>query len=169
MSIKFKVKMTVKAMYNFMIHHTYTSINGILGTVLGIVSLYLGAKDIGEGFIQTGMAFLAIGILFVFVNPILLWNKACKQVKLSPMFQKPIEYELTDTDIIIRQEGEESLLPWEAVTKVVGTSQSLIIYFSRVRAFVLPKKDIGEDYNKVVELLFTKVGSKKVKLRTMNR
>ena len=169
MSIKFEVKMTVSAMYNFMIHHTYTSISGILGTVLGIVSLYLGAKDISEGYMQTGMAFLAIGILFVFINPILLWNKSRKQVKLSPMFQKPIEYELTDSEIIIRQDEEESALPWEAVTKVVGTSQSLIIYFSRVRAFILPKKDIGDNYNKVVELLFTKVGTKKVKLRTMTR
>ena len=42
MTVKFDVKMTEKAMYDFMLHTTYTSLNGIMGVILGGITLYLG-------------------------------------------------------------------------------------------------------------------------------
>ncbi len=46
MEIKIEVQMTVKLMYNYVLQHTYTSIGGILGVVLGIVALAWGSNSL---------------------------------------------------------------------------------------------------------------------------
>ncbi len=68
--------------------------------------------------------------MFVFVNPIMLYTKARKQVKKTPSFQKPIGYELNDEGIVVRQDDQEMVMPWDGVAKVKTTSMSIIVYFS---------------------------------------
>ncbi len=166
MTIKIDVQMTVKAMYDFLLQHTYTSLNGIGGTVFGIVFLVLGIQGIGYGFTQATVVYTVLGVILVFGNPPLLYRKARQQVNNTPMFQKPISYELTETEIIISQDDQSTNMPWESIYKVTATNHSVIIYFSRMRAFILPRKDIGSQYEDVVKWLYTHVDTKKVKIRT---
>ena len=49
--------------------------------------------------------------------------------------------------------------------RVVSTSKSLVIYITRVRAIILPKEAMGDDYPAVVELISKNVPAKKVKIR----
>ena len=41
MNIKFEVKMTKKAMFDFMLYTSYTSLSGIVGVIFGGVTLVL--------------------------------------------------------------------------------------------------------------------------------
>lgn len=169
MNIKIEVQMTVKIMYNYVLHHTYTSIGGIFGMVLGIVCLcWSGQKLIIGEMSQTILALLFIGFMFVFVNPMMLWNKSRKQVKNTPSFQQPIYYELNEEGIIIRQEEQEAQMPWDSVMKITATNMSVIVYFSRMRAFIFPKEALGDNYTNAVKLMFTHVPSNKVKIRTVS-
>lgn len=167
MNIKIEVLMTAKIMYNYVLQHTYTSIGGILGVVFGIVSGVWGVeKFLSDGLSEVSAALVVLCFMFIVVNPIMLWSKARKQVKHTPAFQKPICYELNDTGIVVSQDGQENTMPWEQVMKVTATNMSVIIYFSRMRAFILPKAAFGENYTKALELIFTHVPSQKVKIRT---
>ncbi len=166
MSIKIEVQMTVKTMYNFLLHHTYTSLSGIGGTVFGIVCLVFAIEDLSNGISQFGLLYLFIGVMFVFVNPLLLYKKAYQQVKKTPMFQKPIQYELTETQIVITQDDQHTELPWESIYKVTATNSSIIIYFTRMRAFILPRAAMGNQYEDVVKWLYTHIETKRVKIRT---
>lgn len=169
MNIKIEVKMTVGILYNYVLQHTYTSLSGILGVVFGIVCLVYGGQGLADTEMsQMTIALLVLGILFVFGNPILLWNKSRIQMKKTPSFQKPLYYELSEEGITVSQEGESSTLTWDKVMKVTATSMSVIIYFSRMRAFILPKEAMGENYANAVELLYTHIPVNKVKIRTVS-
>ncbi len=169
MEIKIEVQMTTKIMYNYVLQHTYTSIGGILGMVLGIVCLFWGTQRLLVGELtQVVLALLFVGIMFVFVNPIMLWNKSRKQVKRTPSFQKPISYQLDEEGITVSQEDQKTQLTWDKIMKVTATNMSVIIYFSRMRAFILPKSAFGDNYTDAVALIFTHVDNKKVRIRTVS-
>lgn len=169
MNIKIEVQMTVSIMYNYVLQHTYTSLSGIFGVFLGIVCIAWSASEITGGVItQTTIAVLFLGVMFVFVNPLLLWKKARSQVKRTPSFQKPIGYELNEEGITVSQDGQESTVSWDSVMKVTATNMSVIIYFSRMRAFILPKAALGENYANAVQMIYTHVPTNKVKIRTVS-
>lgn len=169
MNIKIEVQMTVKIMYNYVLHHTYTSIGGILGMFFGIVAVAWSVpKILGGELTQVTGAFLVLGVMFVVVNPIMLWNKSRKQVKHTPSFQQPLCYELNEEGIIVSQDGQSTTMAWDKIMKVAATNMSIIIYFSRMRAFILPKEALGEDYRNAVQMIYTHVDNKKVKIRTVS-
>ncbi|MFI3172354.1 MAG: YcxB family protein [Eubacteriales bacterium] len=168
MNIKVSVQMTVKEMYSFLLQHTYSSIGGIGGTVFGFVCLVYGGNGAMISVNQSSLAILAIGVVFVFGQPIILWNRARQQVKRTPMFRKPIHYELSEEGIRVTQDDQESNVPWDTIVKVTATNSCIIIYFTRMRAFILPKSDLGDQYTETVKMLFTHISNNKVKIRTVS-
>lgn len=169
MKINIEVQMNTKIMYNYVLQHTYTSIGGIGGMVFGIVCLVWSIEKLISGVIsQSSLVLLFLGVMFVFVNPVMLWNKARKQVKNTPTFQKPIEYELNEEGIIASQDGQSTEMTWDTVMKVTATNMSVIVYYSRMRAVILPKQDFGDNYTNAVQMIFTHVSAKKVKIRTVS-
>ena len=70
MSVKFEVKMTEKYMYDFFLYNTYTSLSGLLGPILGVVSLTMAYNSfVKEGFVAA-MPGLLVAILFLVISPI---------------------------------------------------------------------------------------------------
>jgi thymidine phosphorylase len=55
--------------------------------------------------------------------------------------------------ITINIKEESSTLPWEEVMKVTSTKNLVIIYFTPIRAFILPKKDIGGLFENLREMI----------------
>ena len=81
------------------------------------------------------------------------------------MFQEPLEYEISEEGITVSQHEESALNEWKDFAKVVSTSKSLILYITRVRAIILPREAMGDDYMKVVEMISKNVPAKRVKIR----
>ena len=44
----------------------------------------------------------------------------------------------------------------------------IIIYFTRMRAFILPKAALGDHYADAVKMIYTHVDTKRVKIRTVS-
>ena len=57
MNIKFEVKMTKKAMFDFMLYTSYTSLSGIVGVIFGGVTLVLGIRQCMEATVQLQRSF----------------------------------------------------------------------------------------------------------------
>lgn len=75
MPIKFEVKMTKNAMFDFMLYTSYTSLGGIAGVILGGVTLVLAIQRIMEGAYTSAAPFLVIAFFFLIGNPITLWTR----------------------------------------------------------------------------------------------
>lgn len=165
MSVKFQVQITDKYMYDFMLYHNYTHASGLLSAMVGVVALGVGIKYILDSNIQYGSVWILCAIVLLFVNPYSMKSKAKMQVNNTPMFQKPLEYELHEEGVTVRQDEAEAVTSWEEITKAVSTSNCILLYLGRVRAMILPKKCIGEQYEEVLKMIHTHMPPKKVKIR----
>lgn len=64
MNIKFEVKMTKKAMFDFMLYTSYTSLSGIIGVIFGGVTLVLGIRQCMFGSYSTAATFFLFACNF---------------------------------------------------------------------------------------------------------
>ncbi|XCP84822.1 YcxB family protein [Roseburia hominis] len=165
MSVKFDVKMTPKAMFDFMLYTSYTSLSGIIGVVFGGVTLYLGVRQTMLGYYSTAATFFLFAGVFLIGNPLTLKMRSKEQVSKSPMFQKPITYELTEEGVKISQEDQSVVNEWKDFQKAISTNQSVILYISKVRALIFPREALGEQYGATVKMISTHMPPKKVKIR----
>lgn len=165
MEVKFEVKMTKKAMYDFMLYTTYTSLSGIAGVICGGLLLLVGVRYWMQGAASNGAVFLAIGVFFLIGNPLQLRARAAEQVAKTPMFKKPICYELTEEGVRISQDDQSIVNEWKDFQKAVSTNQSVILYVTKIRALIFPREALGEQYGAAVKMISTHMPPKKVKIR----
>lgn len=168
MSIKFEVKMTTKSMFDFMLYHNYTHLSGLGGAVLGVIGVWLGISNVTKGNAQAAIIGFAVAALFLVLTPWTTRQTAKRQVKNTPMFQKPLEYEMNEEGIVVRQDDAEATNKWEDVVKVVSTNHSILVYISRMTALILPRESLGEEYANAVKMISTHVAPKKVNIRHVN-
>lgn len=165
MSVKFTVKMTEKYMYDFYLYNSYTSISGLLGPLLGVVAFMMAVNSYLEAGFSAAMPGVLVAILFLIISPIQLKSRAKMQVQQSEMFKKPLEYELNETGVVVRQDDLEAISQWGDFAKAVSTQKSVILYLNRVRAFILPKECMGDQYEEVLKMIHTHMPPSKVKIR----
>lgn len=165
MSVKINVKMTEEYMYDFMLYHNYTHMSGLMTALAGVLCLAVFIQNLMDGEMQSSVIWLMCAILFLIISPSSMKAKANSQVRHTEMFQKPLEYEFSETGIMVRQDELEATTKWEDVTKAVSTQKSVILYLGRVRALILPKKCMEEKYEEVLKMIHTHMPPSKVKIR----
>ena len=165
MSVKFQVQMTDKYMYDFMLYHNYTHASGLMTAFAGVLCFAVFLTKISNGDAQTSVLWLMCAILMLVINPQSMKSRAKMQVKNTPMFQKPLEYEINDDGITVRQDDQEVTNSWEEFTKAVSTGKSILLYMGRIRAIILPKECMGEQYEEVLKMIHTHIPPKFVKIR----
>lgn len=140
--IRFSVKMKVKTMYRFLMHHGYAGVSGIINLVISGGALALLIAGVGES-VTSKVALGIVAALFTVINPLYLYYKAAKQVKLTPMFAKPLDYTVNEDGLTVSQ-GEEALtVAWDELRKAVETGKDFYIYLSLTRAYIFPKEDLA--------------------------
>jgi len=165
MSVKIEVRMTEKYMYDFMLYHNYTHASGLMTAIAGVLCLTVFIQGVSDGGVQSGLVWLMCAILFLVISPVNMRTRAKMQVQNTEMFQKPLEYEFTAEGIIVRQDEQETINLWNTFTKAVSTGKSVILYLGRMRALILPKECMGEQYEEVLKMIHTHMPPAKVKIR----
>lgn len=165
MEIKVDIKLKVLDMYNFFMYHTYTRFSGILSLIIGIAIAVMLVTTYGEVDTSQSLLYLMFTIFFLVYNPVSYYWKALKQIKTVPIFQNPITYKFDSTGIVTMQNGESAKVEWKDIVKVVSTGRNIVIYLSKVRASILPKEQIGNDYEALVEMIKANVEANNVKIK----
>lgn len=158
MEVEFDVKMEAGILYDYMIRHTYNSFSGLLGAVVGALMLVVFYKE-------KQVLFLIAGVVILLYQPWSLFLRSRQQMLQNPSFKKPLHYKLTEEGIEVSQDGETDNQKWEDMYKAVSTGSSIIVYTSRINACIFPKKDLGEQKYKVIEMISTHMPPKRVKIR----
>ena len=165
MSVKFSVKMKTEYMYDFMLHYNYTHVSGLLGVVIGILALGYGIFGVIGGDVAGAMLWFLFAIFFLVLTPKTMKMRAKSQIEKAEMFQKPLDYELSEAGITVRQDEQQVTNPWASVSKAVSTKKSIIVYMGRVRALIFPKECLGEQYEEAVKMLRANIPAAKVKIK----
>ena len=158
MELEFDVTINSKALYDYMLYHSYMSPAGLLGTVAGammVVAYFMGAS----------LLCLFAGIIVLAYMPWTLFLKSKQQMLANPAFKKPLHYRMTDEGIEVSQGQEAQMQKWDDMYKAVSTPKSLIVYTTKVNACIFPKKDLKELTPKVIEVISTHMPPNKVKIR----
>lgn len=163
--INMSIQLKVKNMYYFLLRHTYTSFSGLFGVFLSIGALVLLATTYQSNDSFRNVLLVLVAVIFLIVNPIQLWLKAAQQVKMNPMFQKPLYYYLSETGILVKQEEQELSIAWEDIVRVIETKKYIILYLSRVHAYIWPVTEMDNQHEQVKEMLKQHLNEKQYKWR----
>ena len=157
--------MKTEYMYDFMLHYNYTHVSGLLGVLIGILALGYGIFGLIGGDIGGAMIWFLLSFFFLVFTPRTMKARAKSQVEKVEMFQKPLEYEVSEVGITVKQDEQQVTNPWESVSKVVSTKRSIIVYMGRVRVLIFPKECLGEQYEEVVKMLRAHMPAARVKIK----
>lgn len=158
MELEFDVKITSNILYDYMLRHTYSSLSGLMGSLVGVLMLMLFASN-------RQPVCLIIGVVILLYLPWTLFIRSKQQALNTPAFRKPLHYRLTDEGIEVSQDETTEKMGWDGMCKAVSTFRSIIVYTTRTNACIFPKQDLGENRYKVIEIISTHMPPKKVKIR----
>ena len=94
--------------------------------------------------------------------------RAKRRVENTPVFKKPLCYELTDSGVKVIQEDRENENPWQDFQRAVSTGQALVLYMDKSRAVIFPRNQIGEKWAAAAEMISTHMPPDKVRIRQVN-
>ena len=147
--ISFQVKTGVKDLFTFLMYYNYKSFGGVMGLVISGVSLAMLAVTFPNNSFRSNLLLLFLGLLFTVIQPLMLLQKAASQKVKNPNFNEPLQYELGPEEIVLRQKEQEMTITWDTIVKVVESKQQILVFTSRVHAFVWPKEQLGEDSEQI--------------------
>lgn len=151
--LSFDVQMKTAYLFDFLFQHSYHGLYGVFNFGLSLLAIVLLIRGSGKDNIIAIVALVVLALLFTVINPLLLYQKAARQMKRTPAFQKPLTYELEEEGLACSQEGERVVSEWENVVLIRETRTSLILYFGAANAVVLPKTEFSEQVGEVKEML----------------
>lgn len=146
MEVKATVKLTTNELFGFLINHTYATWTAFIGIVLsigGFVGFFymLGMPNANPFYLG---ALFATGLLFTVIQPLVIYSKAKKQVKKNEAVNEALEYTINKTGISVVQGERSGFSQWDEIVKVVSTKALVMLYTSRVHAYVIPKDDVDD-------------------------
>ena len=158
MELEFDVKVNSKVLYDYMLHHTYGSFQGVLGTAAGALMLV--------GFAATGyVIWLIAGVVLLAYLPWSLFLRSKQQMLNTPAFKEPLHYRMTEEGVEISQKDAKEFQKWEHMYKVTSTGKSIILYTSSVNACIFPRTDLKENEVAVIEMISKHMPTNKVKIK----
>lgn len=144
MQIEFDVNLTERDMYRFSMYHNYTSFQGIFSILIAIAAFVAAVVTRSEVTVGYTVLYVVFGILFLVYVPVSLKLSTKRQYKLSEQLRNTLHYQIDDTGITVSQNGESATLPWEQVYKVTATKHNVLIYSTRINAYIIPRTALGD-------------------------
>lgn len=158
MKVEFDIKITASDLYDYMLYHTYSGFSGLFGGIVGaLFIIYFASSGVWY--------YLAAGIVILLYIPCSLFLRAKKQAVTNEFFKNPIHYTLTDEGVTVTQGEYEMSQPWAVIAKASSTNRSLLLYTSKVNAWIFPKRDLGENREAVIQMISTHVSPDRVKIK----
>ena len=108
--------------------------------MLAAALLFWQAAD-SYGEVTSGRTALYVlfGILFLFYFPLTLYVRAKQSITASKVLQGTLHFAVSKTGFIVSQ-GEETAELNAADFRMVATRHNVLVYSSRIHAYVIPKE-----------------------------
>ena len=157
--VELDVKITSGDLYDFLLRHSYNSVSGLLGAVIGALGVIVGIS-------RQYWIYLILGVVILLYLPWTLFIKSKQQVANNPVFKKPLHYVLDENGITISQGDSSTCQSWEDCLKAVSTGRSIIVYTAKNNATIFPKSQMQDKTTDVIEMISTHMPPAKVKIRS---
>ncbi len=159
MELDFDVRITTPILFDFLLRHTYTSLQGILGVLIGLLA-------IGYFCYSGDLMFLIAGIVVLVYLPLTLLMRAVGQARTNPAFKDVIHYHLDERGIEVSQGQAAQRIAWAQIVRAKESGKSIFLYTSPVNATIFPKKDLAGKEQELYAMLEEYLPAEKLKLKT---
>lgn len=156
--LELDVKIEAKDLYDYMMVHTYSKPINLLASCFGGLMVAVGAMTNRWVYIIGGTALL----LYL---PWKLFLKSRQQAINNPAFKQPLHYVLDDNGITVSQGEVSQSQTWNNMYKAISTTKSIIVYTSPVNATIFPRRAMGQETVKYIEMICTHMPPARVKIR----
>lgn len=165
MQVEFEIRLKPEDLYRFNMYQMYTGIHGWISIVLGILMFVLTVRTYGNVEMTYTLLYAVFGILFLFYAPVTLKLRSKQSIAASEELSKPLHY-VVDADGFKVSQGEASAeLAWNQIYKMVATKRNVLVYSSRKNAYVIPREQLGENYQALFDLAKEKLEKFRVKMK----
>lgn len=165
MRAKFDVKMTRGILFDFQLAHMYRSFSGWFSLAFGVGVLAVALTTFRKTDLTMSMLYFFCAFYALPLQPILLYLRAARQMKLNPVYKEALHYEISDEGIFSRQKGQEAHIGWDQVVKATETRRSLLLYTGKRYSFLLPKESMGGQKDTVVRLVRKHLKPRQIKIK----
>ena len=163
--IELDITMTFEDMYRFNLYHVYHNSQGILSIVIAVLLVLVSVLSWGDVNVAYNVLYLLASVLIVLYIPFSLRGKVKKQMKNSEVYRQPIHYTIDESGITTCF-GEQSVtMPWKQLYKIVSTKHMVLLYGGRIRANVIPRDQLADQYEALYELAKAQVDSYRFKMK----
>lgn len=159
--LKVTVNMNAKLLYDYLVHHAYSSAACILSTCIGALGIIVFANNPGAD----KALYLILGAILVFYTPISLKLQSAKLMQFNETFKKPLDYTLNSEGITVSQGEESQTIGWDKCLKVVSTRQSIVLYTGKRNASIFPRRQLGDKLPALISVMAENMEPKKIRVR----
>ena len=152
--VSFSVKVTVREMYRFLLHHIFTGFSGWFGILFAVILMVMGVVTRGKVPVEYTVLYFAVAV-FVLAYPFFNLHKRAKRQVASDSLKDALDYEADEKGIAVSR-GEE---------RAIETKTLLIVYVNSARAFVWSKEQIGGQYEPLRRLMEKKLSPAQNRLK----
>ena len=152
MQVEFDVDLKEQDMYRFSMYHNYTSFQGIFSILIAIAAFVAAVVTRSEVTVGYTVLYVVFGVLFLVYVPISLKLSTRHQFRRSDQLRHTLHYRIDENGITVSQKEESATLPWEQVYKMTSTGRQILIYSTRVNAFIIPRRALGDKEGQLKEL-----------------
>ena len=156
--LELEILMNFRALYDYLLRHSYSSAAGILGSCFGVAGILLFLS-------HRHVLYLIMGLVILFYLPVELARRAKLTMLTNPVFKKPLRYRFSADGIEVAQGEDRSFVGWDGCTKAVSTKKSIILYTGKNNACVFPREQITGGAETLISVLASHMEAKRVKIK----
>lgn len=149
---RFHIRMTARDLWGFSMYHSNKGYLGIFNLLFTLAALWLLVTRWGEFDIPYRLLLLVCALMFTVWQPFLLYLKARKQARGAAV-KEPVDIACSEEGMVIEQSGQRQEVSWQQVASVRHMKGQLIIYMSRIHAYLLPDRVVGEQREELWNLI----------------
>ena len=146
MPLKFDITLTAEDMYRFNMYQTYSGFHGWFSIAFSILIFVVAGVTRGKIEAAYTALYIVFGIVFLVYPPVSLYLRSKRTLAMSEVLRGTLHYEVDEEGLHVSQKEESALLPWEQIYKMVATKHNVLVYSSRINAYVIPRAQLWESY-----------------------
>ena len=111
------------------------------------------------------MLYILFGVLFLVYMPASLWLRSKRQILMSPVLKETLHYCLDEKGVHVSVNEQTADLEWNMIYKMISTKSNLLIYSSRINAYVIPLVQLQGLYPRIQELAGQKLEKYRLRMK----
>ena len=165
MAITFHAQVNEDDLFRFNMRHTYTSFSGIGSIVAGILIFTIAGVMHERLGTENVVLYCILATLFLLYTPIHLKLRAKTVMAMDSPLSRGMTFRLEDEGLAIEtavageDDQNQAFLPYQQIYRVSLTKQDLLIYTSRKNAYIVPRRDVEDQLDAIIEVFRSKLDS----------